>query len=390
MQNPRRISLIFGTRPEAVKLCPLIHALKRRSDLVPHICVTGQHRELLDQVLEAFDVVPDVNLSLMRPDQSLGSLSARAIAGCDQYLADAKPDLVVVQGDTTTAFCAALASFYRRIPVAHVEAGLRTWNNASPFPEEINRVLTTRLAALHFAPTDQARANLLRDGVAEETVFVTGNTVIDALQLAVQRVRRQPPAIPDLPSDFLARMSDRPAVLVTAHRRENFGAGFESLCRGIAALARRFPDVDFVYPVHLNPHVREPVNRILSGKPNVHLIRPLGYLPFVALMERCHLVLTDSGGVQEEAPSLGKPVLVMRDTTERPEAVAMGTVRLVGADTHAIVQHVSELLQDRHAYDAMSRAVNPYGDGRAVARIVDKLGAFQGITPGTAGLKFAA
>ena len=390
MQSPRRISLIFGTRPEAVKLCPLIHALERHSDLVPHVCVTGQHRELLDQVLEAFDVVPDVNLSLMQPDQTLASLSARAIASCDQYLADVKPDLVVVQGDTATVFCAALASFYRRIPVAHVEAGLRTWNNDSPFPEEINRVLTTRLASCHFAPTEQAKANLLRDGVAEETVFVTGNTVIDALHLAVERVRHQPPVIPDLPEDFLSRMSDRRTVLVTAHRRENFGAGFESLCRGIAELAYDFPDVDFVYPVHLNPNVREPVNRILSGKPNVRLIKPLGYLPFVAVLERCDLVLTDSGGVQEEAPSLGKPVLVMRDTTERPEAVAMGTVRLVGTDSQTIIERVSELLLDRHAYDTMSRAVNPYGDGRAVARIVDRLGEFLGITAESLRLKVAA
>jgi len=390
MQSPRRISVIFGTRPEAVKLCPLIHALERHSDLSPHVCVTGQHRELLDQVLEAFDVVPDVNLNLMQPGQTLSSLSARAISGCDQYLADAKPDLVVVQGDTSTVFCAALASFYRRIPVAHVEAGLRTWNNDSPFPEEINRVLTTRLAAYHFAPTEQAKANLLRDGVAEESVFVTGNTVIDALHLAVERVRQQPPEIPDLPKRFLSRTSDRRMVLVTAHRRENFGAGFESLCRGIALLAHRFPDVDFVYPVHLNPNVREPVNRILSGKPNVHLIKPLGYLPFVAVLEACYLVLTDSGGVQEEAPSLGKPVLVMRDTTERPEAVAMGTVRLVGTDTQTIVRHVSELLQDHHAYGLMSRAANPYGDGRAVPRIIDKLAEFPNIKAELLRLKTAA
>jgi UDP-N-acetylglucosamine 2-epimerase (non-hydrolysing) len=390
MPGPRRISLIFGTRPEAVKLCPLVLALRDQPELTPHVCVTGQHREMLDQVLQVFGIVPDVNLGLMQPNQTLASLTARAIQACDQYLAETRPDMVVVQGDTTTVFCAALAAFYHKIPVAHVEAGLRTWNSRSPFPEEINRVLTTRLAAHHFAPTEQARANLLRDGVASEAIFVTGNTVIDALQLAVHKVRRHPPAIPGLATGFLRAARDRRVVLVTAHRRENFGPGFESLCSGIAELARRFPTVDFVYPVHLNPHVREPVQRILAGKANVHLIEPLEYLPFVALMDACHLVLTDSGGVQEEAPSLGKPVLVMRDTTERPEAVAMGTVRLVGTNAGQIVRHVGELLTDRSAYDAMSRAVNPYGDGRAVPRIVGIIGDILGVEHGPGQLKRAA
>jgi UDP-N-acetylglucosamine 2-epimerase (non-hydrolysing) len=378
----RRLSLILGTRPEAIKLCPLVLALRDHPDFEPHVCVTGQHRQMLDQVLEVFDVRPHADLNLMQPNQSLASFSARAISACDAYLAEAKPDAVLVQGDTTTVFCAALAAFYRRIPVGHVEAGLRTWNKYAPFPEEINRGLTTRLADYHFAPTEQARKNLLRDGVADEAIFVTGNTVIDALLLAVEKVRCRAPEIPGL-ARHVGGASGRRLVLITAHRRENFGAGFESICAAIAHLAGAYPDVDFVYPVHLNPQVREPVNRILAGRDNIHLIEPLGYLPFVWLMDQAHLILTDSGGVQEEAPSLGKPVLVMRETTERPEAVAMGTVRLVGTDPRRIVQEVSRLLDDADAYQTMARRVSPYGDGQACSRILNALRRWPCVSPRT-------
>ena len=369
----KKVSLIFGTRPEAIKLCPLVLALRSNpaSGLVPHVCVTGQHRQMLDQVLEVFGVNPDADLALMHPNQTLASLTARAVTGVDHYLSEQKPDVVIVQGDTTTAFSAALAAFYRRIAVGHVEAGLRTGNRFSPFPEEVNRVITSRVADYHFAPTRWAADNLLREGVEPGRVYVTGNTVIDALHYAVQKVRQHPPQIPGVDPTLLA--SDRPIVLITGHRRENFGGGFESICRAISTLAARFPNVAFVYPVHLNPNVREPVHRLLARHANVHLLEPLSYLPFVALMERSRLILTDSGGVQEEAPGLGKPVLVMRDTTERPEAVEAGTVKLVGADAARIVDGVSVLLTDSAAYAAMARANNPYGDGKACGRIIEAL-----------------
>jgi len=372
-----RVSLIFGTRPEAVKLCPLALAMRDCPDIEPRVCVTAQHRRMLDQVLDVFGVVPDADLGLMQPNQTLADLTSRTIAAVDGYLRAARPDLVLVQGDTTTVFCAALCAFYHHIPVGHVEAGLRTFNKRSPFPEEINRVLTTRLTDLHFAPTETARQNLLREGVPTESIFVTGNTVIDALLYAVDRVRANPPRVAGLP-DFLQPGHDGgqngrpPLVLITGHRRENFGAGFENICRAIASLARRFPDTHFVYPVHLNPNVREPVHRLLGSVGNgaVHLIEPLDYLPFVAMMDRATLILTDSGGVQEEAPSLGKPVLVMRDTTERPEAVEMGTVKLVGTDSEKIIENATTLLTDKAAYAAMANAVNPYGDGKACGRIL--------------------
>ena len=367
----KRISLIFGTRPEAIKLSPVILAMKDNSDLEPHVCVTGQHRLMLDQVLDVFGVVPDVDLALMLPNQTLSELSARSISAIDAYLTEHNPDMVLVQGDTTTVFCAALCAFYHKIPVGHIEAGLRTWNKHSPFPEEINRVLATRLAELHFAPTDTSRDNLLKEGVAPEKIFVTGNTVIDALGLALERVKANPPKIPGLPPDTMT--NGHPLVLITGHRRESFGEGFQNICLAITELAQRFPSADFVYPVHLNPNVREPVFNLLGNRPNIHLIDPLGYLPFVAMMNRAKIILTDSGGVQEEAPSLGKPVLVMRDTTERPEAVAMGTVKLVGTDSDAIVTNVSTLMTDRASYEQMANAVNPYGDGRASSRIVDIL-----------------
>jgi UDP-N-acetylglucosamine 2-epimerase (non-hydrolysing) len=369
----KKISFIFGTRPEAIKLCPLILAMRKHAGFQPHVCVTGQHREMLNQVLDVFGVVPDTDLALMQPNQTLASLTARAIDAVDQYLAREQPDIVLVQGDTTTVFSASLAAFYRKIPVGHVEAGLRTWNKFSPFPEEINRVLTTRIADYHFAPTASSRENLLKEGIPEDRVFVTGNTVIDALLLAVEKINKNPPYIPGLPAELISGNSGQKVVLITGHRRENFGQGFEDICHAIATLAERFSDVAFVYPVHLNPNVREPVFRILSEKKNVYLIEPLSYLPFVAMMSSSTLILTDSGGVQEEAPSLGKPVLVMRDTTERPEAVEAGTVRLVGTDKQRLIDSVSELLTDEQVYFKMSQAMNPYGDGKACERILKML-----------------
>ena len=365
----RKISVIFGTRPEAIKLCPVVLALKADPAFDCKVCVTGQHREMLQQVLDVFGVVPDKDLALMRPNQTLGGLTSRAIAAIDEYLAEEKPNVVMVQGDTTTVLAGALAAFYHHIPVAHVEAGLRTWNMESPWPEEANRVLTTRLAKWHFCPTENNKANLLKEGVPEKDIYVTGNTVIDALLMAKEKVNETPPLIEGLPTDLMA--SDERVVLITGHRRENFGEGFENICTAIRNLAELFPETHFVYPVHLNPNVREPVGRILGhhcGK-NVHLIEPQSYLPFVALMNRAYLILTDSGGVQEEAPSLGKPVLVMRDTTERPEAVTAGTVKIVGTTRESIESESIRLLTDEKEYAKMKMAVNPYGDGLAVKRI---------------------
>ena len=369
----KKICVIFGTRPEAIKLCPVIRALKGDVAFECKICVTGQHREMLKQVLDVFGIVPDIDLALMRPNQTLAELTSRAIDSIDAYLATEKPDIVMVQGDTTTVLAGALAAFYHHIPIAHVEAGLRTGNMQSPWPEEANRVLTSRLAKWHFCPTESNRANLLREGVPGHDIHVTGNTVIDALLMTRDMADKTEIKIVGLP-DGLMRSNER-VVLITGHRRENFGAGFEHICSAIGNLAKRFPDTHFVYPVHMNPNVREPVGRILgaySGR-NVHLIDPQPYLPFVALMNRAYLILTDSGGVQEEAPSLGKPVLVMRDTTERPEAVEAGTVKLVGTDRESIETAATELLSDSDAYGAMARAVNPYGDGRAVERILEVL-----------------
>ncbi len=377
-----KTSVVFGTRPEAIKLAPVVLRLRDDPRFACQVCVTAQHRQMLDQVTGVFGIVPDTDLDLMRPNQTLGSLTSRAIEALDQYFSREKPDLVLVQGDTTTVFCAALTAFYHRIPVGHVEAGLRTGNLRSPWPEEANRVLSSRLADLHFAPTCQAQENLLREGIPQGRIFVTGNTVIDALLIAQQNVAQSRLRIDSLP-DFLQPgrdASDPRMVLITGHRRENFGEGFENICRAIAELARRFPSAHFVYPVHLNPNVRDPVSRILGNGVargegdllrNVHLIDPLPYLDFVGLMSRSHLILTDSGGIQEEAPSLGKPVLVMRDTTERPEAVERGAVKLVGTDAAAIVDGVSLLLGNEEAYRAMSTAGNPFGDGHAATRIVD-------------------
>ena len=367
----RKISIIFGTRPEAIKLCPVIIALRDHPTLQAHICVTAQHREMLDQVLDVFGVTPDVDLNLMQPGQTLGGLTSRAIAAVDDYLAAHSPDLVIVQGDTTTVLCATLAAFYHHIPVGHVEAGLRTGNMNSPWPEEANRVLTSRLATLHFAPTEMNRQNLLREGVPEERIFVTGNTVIDALMMVVDKVREIPPEIPELPPRADTAWWARPMVLITGHRRENFGQGFANICQAIAQLAKRFPDTHFVYPVHLNPNVREPVDRILrlQDAPNIRLIEPLPYLPFVSLMDHATLILTDSGGVQEEAPSLNKPVLVMRDTTERPEAVRDGAVQLVGAESEPIITAAARILTNPAT--PRPKIPNPYGDGNATERILD-------------------
>lgn len=373
----KKVSVILGTRPETIKLAPVILALKSDEAFDCRVCVTAQHREMLDQVLDIFSIVPDRDLDLMRPDQTLAQLTARAIEGLDSYLSAERPDAVLVQGDTTTVFCGALAAYYHRIPVGHVEAGLRTGNLYSPWPEEANRLLTTRLTRWHFAPTDVSRQNLLAENIREDSVYVTGNTVIDALHLALGRISKKPVFIEDLP-EFLqpgAKSGCPRMVLITGHRRENFGSGFENICRAVAELARRYPEVHFVYPVHLNPRVQRPVDeflRVLSFS-NVHLIRPLEYLPFVALMNHADLVLTDSGGVQEEAPSLGKPVLVMRDTTERPEAVAAGTVRLVGTNFESIISSVAELLDSDDAYTQMAIAINPYGDGKSAQRIVNIL-----------------
>lgn len=371
--NMKKISIIFGTRPEAIKLCPLILALKQHPDEVDcRICVTGQHRQMLDQVLKVFGIEPDTDLDLMQPNQTLGNLTAHAIEKLDAYFADEKPDIAVVQGDTTTVLAGALAAFYHKIPVAHVEAGLRTGNMFSPYPEEANRVLTTRLARWHFCPTETSRQNLLKEGVPEELIHVTGNTVIDALHWALAHTKGKAINIPGLGDEFILSLERKKMVLITGHRRENFGDGFRHICQAIIELGRHFPDVEFVYPVHLNPNVQEPVNEIIGQAclRNVHLIPPLEYLPFLHLMSKAYLVLTDSGGVQEEAPSLGKPVLVMRDTTERPEAVTAGTVRLVGSDSCTIVAECSKLLTMPDVYQKMSNAINPYGDGKAVERIV--------------------
>ena len=367
----KKIAVIFGTRPEAIKLCPVVLAMKANQSFDCRVCVTGQHREMLQQVLDVFGVVPDEDLALMRPDQTLAGLTARALTALDEYLSREKPDVVMVQGDTTTVLCGALAAFYHHIPVAHVEAGLRTGNLYSPWPEEANRLLTTRLAKWHFCPTESNEANLLREGVAKENIHVVGNTVIDALLMARDKIARNPSSV----TAGYEKQAGRRCVLITGHRRENFGDGFENICGAIRRLAEEFQDVDFVYPVHLNPNVREPVNRILGDhvRRNVKLLEPLGYLPFVKLMMNADVILTDSGGVQEEAPSLGKPVLVMRDTTERPEAVTDGTVKIVGTRADSIYENVKTLLTNRAAYEAMSAAVNPYGDGKAVGRIMEIL-----------------
>jgi UDP-N-acetylglucosamine 2-epimerase len=361
--------VVFGTRPEAIKLAPVVLELRARPDCQVVVCVTAQQREMLDQVLDIFAIKPDIDLDLMRPDQGLGEFAGRAIPQLEQAMAGIAPDMCVVQGDTSTTLFASLAAYYRQIPVAHVEAGLRTGDMFSPFPEEANRVLTSKLAVLHFAPTQRAADNLIREGLPRERVLVTGNTGIDALLMTARLVGQ------DALKGFNGRLRDgRRLVLITAHRRESFGEAFESLCRAIAELVVRRPQEMFVYPAHLNPHVQGPVGRILrplaERAGNLMIIEPLPYREFVALMKRAHLILTDSGGIQEEAPSLGKPVLVMRETTERQEAIEAGTARLVGTGQETIVRETMRLLDDDAAYRKMATARNPFGDGAAAQRIV--------------------
>ncbi|WP_027794316.1 non-hydrolyzing UDP-N-acetylglucosamine 2-epimerase [Paraburkholderia acidipaludis] len=365
----RKVLLTFGTRPEAIKMAPLVRRLQREPGIRCQVCVTGQHREMLDQVLSLFAIEPEFDLNVMKRGQDLYDVTTSILSGMRAVLAEARPDLVLVHGDTTTTMAATLASFYTRVPVAHVEAGLRTGDLLSPWPEEANRKLTGALAALHFAPTARAQRNLLDEGVPATSIVVTGNTVIDALLQVRERLAADA-GLREQAQRALPRLDPaRRLILVTGHRRESFGDGFERICTALAQLARTRPEVDIVYPVHLNPSVREPVNRLLTGIPNVHLVEPLDYLPFVSLMDRAWVILTDSGGIQEEAPSLRKPVLVMRATTERQEAVDAGVVRLVGTDVDAIVSGVGQLLDDRGAYAAMSRGDNPYGDGYACDRI---------------------
>lgn len=358
-------------------MAPLVKALQSDCEAFEtRVCVTAQHRQMLDQVLEVFDIVPEYDLNIMAPNQDLYDITSRVLLGLRDVLKDFCPDVVLVHGDTTTSMAASLAAFYMQIPVGHVEAGLRTYNMLSPWPEEMNRQVTDRITSLYFAPTDQSRQNLLREGVADGKIFVTGNTVIDALLMAVDIIDHKPGMKEKVHAELLSKgyeVGRRPYILVTGHRRENFGEGFQHIYRAIREIAARHPEMDIVYPVHLNPNVQKPVYELLSGLDNVRLIAPLDYLPFVYAMRHSTLLLTDSGGVQEEAPSLGKPVLVMRDTTERPEAVEAGTVKLVGTDADAIVANVSELLTDADMYRRMSETHNPYGDGRACERIVKAL-----------------
>ncbi|OYQ39011.1 UDP-N-acetylglucosamine 2-epimerase (non-hydrolyzing) [Rhodoferax sp. TH121] len=368
-----KVLFVFGTRPEAIKMAPLVIALQKNVQFEVRVCVTGQHREMLDQVLNLFAINPCFDLKVMKTGQDLTDITVSILIGLKGVLSQYKPDVVLVHGDTATTFAASLAAYYQQIPVGHVEAGLRTGDLYSPWPEEANRKLTGVLSNLHFAPTEVSRQNLLREGVPAECIFVTGNTVIDALLEVVARLEQDEVMLKELGAKFSFLRDSARVVLVTGHRRESFGGGFERICQALARTASAFPDVDFVYPVHLNPNVREPVNRLLANIDNVHLIEPLDYLPFVYLMSRSFIILTDSGGIQEEAPSLGKPVLVMRDTTERPEAVQAGTVKLVGTDVDVIVGSVAELLTDSDAYLRMSVAHNPYGDGSACQRIIDAL-----------------
>lgn len=378
----KKIMLVFGTRPEAIKMAPLVKEFQKHPETFQTIvCVTGQHREMLDQVLHLFDIKPDYDLNIMKQGQDLYDVTSRVLLGIRDVLKEANPDLVLVHGDTTTSTASALAAFYQQIPVGHVEAGLRTHDIYSPWPEEMNRLITGRIATYHFSPTALSKQNLLDEGISEESIIVTGNTVIDALYMVVDKIKSDKQLGKELETllresgyDVNRLNGTRKLVLITGHRRENFGEGFISMCRAIKALTEKYPNADFVYPMHLNPNVRKPIHEVfgedLSDLDNMFFIEPLEYLSFVYLMEKSTIVLTDSGGIQEEAPGLGKPVLVMRDTTERPEALEAGTVKLVGTDYDKIVNEVSALLDDREYYDKMSKAVNPYGDGLACGRIV--------------------
>lgn len=379
----KKIMLVFGTRPEAIKMAPLVKEFqKHQEDFQTIVCVTGQHREMLDQVLQIFDIKPDYDLNIMKQGQDLYDVTARVLTGMRDVLKEVQPDVVLVHGDTSTSTASALAAFYQQIPVGHVEAGLRTHNIYSPWPEEMNRLITGRIATFHFSPTPLSRQNLLDEGVKEDAITVTGNTVIDALYMVVDKIKNdqaldaeQEKVLVAAGYDVNRLVDGKKLVLITGHRRENFGDGFISMCTSIKDLSRKYPDVDFVYPMHLNPNVRRPIHEVfgedLSSLGNMFFIEPLEYLSFVYLMEKSNLVLTDSGGIQEEAPGLGKPVLVMRDTTERPEALSAGTVKLVGTDYNKIFSEVSALLDDEAYYEKMSKAVNPYGDGLSSARIVN-------------------
>ncbi|EFI07046.1 UDP-N-acetylglucosamine 2-epimerase [Bacteroides sp. 3_1_19] len=381
----RKVLLVFGTRPEAIKMAPLVMELQKQKERIETVvCVTGQHREMLDQVLEIFDIKPDYDLNIMKRGQDLYDVTARVLTGMREVLKEIKPDIVLVHGDTTTSTAAALAAFYQQIPVGHVEAGLRTHNIYSPWPEEMNRLLTGRLATYHFSPTPLSRNNLIKESINDRNIIVTGNTVIDALYWVVDKIKNNKELDNELESvlskagyDVNRLDNGKKLVLITGHRRENFGDGFINMCTAIKDLTIKHPNVDFVYPMHLNPNVRKPIHEVfgedLSGLKNMFFIEPLEYLSFVYLMEKSSIVLTDSGGIQEEAPGLGKPVLVMRDTTERPEALNAGTVKLVGTDYNKIVNEVSSLIDDKAAYEKMSKAVNPYGDGLACGRIVNAL-----------------
>ena len=381
----KKIMLVFGTRPEAIKMAPLVKAFQKRTDCFETIvCVTGQHRQMLDQVLDLFEITPDYDLNIMKQGQDLTDVTARVLTGMRDVFKQVHPDVVLVHGDTTTSTAAALAAFYQQIPVGHVEAGLRTHNIYSPWPEEMNRQITGRIATYNFAPAPLSRENLVHEGVSSANIIVTGNTVIDALYWVVEKIKQSPELQLKLANELIAAGYDtsrlahrKKLILITGHRRENFGDGFISMCKAIQALTVKYPDVDFVYPMHLNPNVRKPIHEVfgenLDGLNNMFFIEPLEYLSFVFLMEKAHVVLTDSGGIQEEAPGLGKPVLVMRDTTERPEALAAGTVKLVGTNYGQIVKNVSSLLDDHTVYESMSTAVNPYGDGKACQRVVSFL-----------------
>ena len=368
-----KVLTVFGTRPEAIKMAPLVHALAADERFESRCCVTAQHREMLDQVLELFKITPDYDLNLMKAGQTLPEITSRILLELTPVLKEFKPDVVLVHGDTATTFAASLAAYYEQIAVGHVEAGLRTGNIYSPWPEEGNRKLTGSLTKFHLAPTENSKANLLKENVAAENISVTGNTVIDALLMVKQQIENDTDLSNTLAGQFPMLDESKKLILVTGHRRESFGGGFERICEALAQTAKAHPDCQILYPVHLNPNVQEPVKRILKDVNNVHLIEPQQYLPFVYLMNRAHIILTDSGGIQEEAPSLGKPVLVMRDTTERPEAVDAGTVRLVGTDIAKIISALNELLTNDESYKTMSRAHNPYGDGKACQRICDIL-----------------
>lgn len=365
-----KILHVFGTRPEAIKMAPLVKACEANNNLESRVCVTAQHREMLDQVLDIFDIVPDYDLDLMVPGQTLNDVTSAILLKLKPILVDYRPDLLLVHGDTATTFAASLAAYYEKIEVGHVEAGLRTGNIYSPWPEEINRKLTGSIARFHFAPTSVSKQNLLKEGVPEEAICVTGNTVIDALMYARKKINNDTQIVQEITSTLPKINFDKKIILVTGHRRENFGSGFEAICKSLQQLASQREDIEIIYPVHLNPNVQAPVKKYLSEFDNIHLIPPLDYLPFIYLMQKSHLILTDSGGVQEEAPSLGKPVLVMRDTTERPEAVNAGTVKLVGTNLHEITSGVITLLESRKLYNKMSVAKNPYGDGLASEKIL--------------------